>query len=162
METHVLLDGPGTEATLTGAYVTGHGHHLDQQVVVEHRTGRTVSRQKFHGIGCGKGRSVFNGRIHIHPHATGSDAHLVNRNLALHREAEMNTKPELEIYADDVRCAHGATVGQPAADAVFYLESRGVPAAVAQTMLAHAFLRECLTGVLGTEITPRFLEALGR
>ena len=111
-EVHVVLAGPGAEVDMAGAYLVEDGTHLDQQLVVEHRAGHTVSRQKFHGIGAGKGRSVFNGRIHIHRHAPQSDAVLSNKNLALHKDAEMNTKPELEIYTDDVRCAHGATVGQ--------------------------------------------------
>jgi len=161
LETHVMLAGRGAAATLTGAYLVGAGEHLDQQLVVEHEAADTTSRQQFHGIGTGKGRSVFNGRIHIHPRATRSDAWLSNRNLALHAEAEMNTKPELEIYTDDVRCAHGATVGQLAADSLFFLTARGIPEAAARTMLAHAFLRECIAGPLADEATPRLLDAIG-
>ena len=159
-EVHVVLDGPGAEVEMTGAYLVENGQHLDQQFLVEHRAGHTTSRQKFHGIGAGKGRSVFNGRIHIHPHAPGSDAILTNRNLALHPDAEMNTKPELEIYTDDVRCAHGATVGQLAADALFYLTSRGVPQGEARRLLAHGFVRECLAGALAEQAAERFLEAM--
>ena len=111
-ETQVLLNGRGAETFIHGAYVVGEGTHLDQQLVIEHRAPGTLSRQKFHGIGAGKGTAVFNGRIHIHYGAAGSDAELSNRNLTLHPEAVINTKPELEIYTDDVKCAHGATVGQ--------------------------------------------------
>jgi Fe-S cluster assembly protein SufD len=161
LETHVLLAGRGASATLTGAYLVGAGEHLDQQLVVEHEAADTTSRQQFHGIGTGKGRSAFNGRIHIHPRATRSDAWLSNRNLALHAEAEMNTKPELEIYTDDVRCAHGATVGQLAADSLFFLTARGIPELAARNMLAHAFLRECIAGPLADEATPRLLSAIG-
>jgi Fe-S cluster assembly protein SufD len=157
METHVALTGRGAAATLTGAYVVGDGHHLDQQTVIEHRAPDTTSRQRFHGIGTGRGRSVFNGRIHIHPHATRSDAWLSNRNLALAADVEMNTKPELEIYTDDVRCAHGATVGQLDADALFLLTARGIPEAAARTMLAHAFLRECIEGPLADAGTAALL-----
>ncbi|MEQ8483511.1 MAG: SufD family Fe-S cluster assembly protein [Pseudomonadales bacterium] len=159
-EVHVTLDGRGAEAELGGAYLVEGGGHLDQQVVVEHRIGDTVSRQTFHGIGAGKGRSVFNGRIHIHPHAARSDARLNNRNLAVHPEAEMNTKPELEIYTDDVRCAHGATVGQLSADAQFYLVSRGIPAAEARRLLSHGFVRECLWGPWADAAAERFRAAL--
>jgi Fe-S cluster assembly protein SufD len=160
LETHVLLSGRGASAELTGAYLTGDGHHLDQQNTVEHEAPDTVSRQRFHGIGVGKGRSAFNGRIHIHPRAARSDAWLSNRNLALHADAEMNTKPELEIYTDDVRCAHGATVGQLAADSLFFLTARGIPEPAARTMLAHAFLRECISGPLADEGTERLLGAI--
>lgn len=160
-ETHVILDGRGAQATLKGAYVVEDGQHLDQQLTVEHRAGDTRSRQVFHGIGCGKGRSIFNGRIHIHPHAPRSDASLSNRNLAMHPEAEMNCKPELEIYTDDVRCAHGATVGQLSEEALFYLRSRGVPYGQAKRLLSHGFLRECLEGPLAETVADRFLRALG-
>ena len=111
-ETQVILAGRDARADLVGAYVVNSDTHLDQQILIEHRSPGTISRQKFHGIGAGKGRATFNGRIHIHPKAPGSDATLSNRNLALHPQAEINTKPELEIYTDDVKCAHGATIGQ--------------------------------------------------
>jgi Fe-S cluster assembly protein SufD len=160
LETHVVLAGRGASTSLKGAYLVGAGEHLDQQLVVEHEAADTTSRQQFHGIGNGKGRSIFNGRIHIHPRAIRSDAWLSNRNLALHPEAEMNTKPELEIYADDVRCAHGATVGQLAIDSLFFLTARGIPEPAARTMLAHAFLRECIAGPLAEEATARLLGAI--
>lgn len=160
LETHVTLDGGGAEAELAGAYLVENGQHLDQQLVVEHRHGHTRSHQKFHGIGAGKGRSVFNGRIHIHRHAPASDARLSNKNLALHPEAEMNTKPELEIYTDDVRCAHGATVGQLSDDALFYLTARGIPQPEARRLLAYGFVGECLDGPLAEAAVSRFREAL--
>jgi Fe-S cluster assembly protein SufD len=159
-EVHVVLAEPGTTVDMSGAYLVEDGQHLDQQLVVEHRAGHSRSRQKFHGIGAGKGKSVFNGRIHIHPNAPQSDAALSNRNLALHADAEMDTKPELEIYTDDVRCAHGATVGQLAADSVFYLTARGIPENTARRLLSHGFLRECLAGPLAQAATARLLEAL--
>jgi len=160
MEVHVMLDGPGSALDMAGAYLVEDGQHLDQQYVVEHRAGHTTSRQKFHGIGAGKGRSVFNGRIHIHRRSPGSDAALSNKNLALHKDAEMNTKPELEIYTDDVRCAHGATVGQMSENGLFYLTARGIPAAEARTLLAYGFVRECMAGPLAETAAARFREAL--
>jgi FeS assembly protein SufD len=159
-EVHVVLADQGSDTDLSGAYLVEDGRHLDQQLLVEHRAGHSISRQKFHGIGAGKGKSVFNGRIHIHPGAPQSDAALSNRNLALHPDAEMDTKPELEIYTDDVRCAHGATVGQLAADSVFYLTARGIPEAAARRLLSHGFVRECLAGPLADAGTTRLLEAL--
>lgn len=159
-ELHVVMDGQGAEADLSGAYLVEAGQHLDQQLTVEHRAGHARSRQKFHGIGAGKGRSVFNGRIHIHPDTPDSDAQLANRNLALHPEAEMNTKPELEIYTDDVRCAHGATVGQLSVEALFFLTARGIPEPAARRLLAHGFVRECMSGPLADAAAERFAEAL--
>ncbi len=147
-ETQVLLNGRGAETLISGAYVVGEGTHLDQQLVVEHRAPATLSRQKFHGIGVGKGTAVFGGRIHIHPGAAGSDAELSNRNLALHPEAVINTKPELEIYTDDVKCAHGATVGQISEESLFYLQSRGLSLQQSKLMLCRAFINECIEGDL--------------
>lgn len=159
-ETHVIMNGRGARAELIGAYVVGRGH-LDQQIIVEHRAPGAVSRQVFHGLGAGKGRSVFNGRIHIHPDTPGSDARLSNRNLALHPDAQINTKPELEIYTDDVKCAHGATVGKLSEDNLFYLRSRGVDAESARTLLCRAFLNECISGPLADAASGALLRDLG-
>jgi Fe-S cluster assembly protein SufD len=137
---------------LIGAYVVAGDTHLDQQFLVEHRAPDTTSRQTFHGIGAGKGTAVFNGRIHIHKDSPGSDARLTNKNLALHPEATINTKPELEIYTDDVKCAHGATVGQLAEDSIFYLQSRGVSQNDAKALLCQAFLKSCIAGPLAEEV----------
>ena len=147
-ETQILLDGREACAEITGAYVVDAGTHLDQQLVVEHRAPATWSRQKFHGIGAGKGTAIFNGRIHIHPGAPGADAALSNRNLALHPDAIINTKPELEIYTDDVKCAHGATVGRLSEDSLFYLQSRGLGPERARQILCRAFVTECMEGEL--------------
>ena len=159
-ETLILLDGRAARAELTGAYVVESGAHLDQQFVIEHRAPDTFSTQTFHGICAGKGTSVFNGRIHIHPDSPGSDASLTNKNLALHPEAAINTKPELEIYTDDVKCAHGATVGQLAEDSIFYLRSRGLSEDDARTLLCRAFLSSCIKGVLTQEVTEVLLRNL--
>jgi len=147
-ETQVLLSGRGAETLMRGAYLVDEGSHLDQQLVVEHRAPGTRSRQKFHGIGNGHGTAIFNGRIHIHPGAPGSDAELSNKNLALHPGAIINTKPELEIYTDDVKCAHGATIGQISEDSLFYLQSRGLSAAQSKHILCRAFIKECIEGDL--------------
>lgn len=145
---------------MAGAYLVEQGQHLDQQFTVEHGAGHTRSRQQFHGIGAGKGRSVFNGRIHIHPGAPQADAVLSNKNLALHPEAEMNTKPELEIYTDDVKCAHGATVGQLSEESLYYLTTRGIPAEAARRLLSHGFVRECMHGPLAEAAAQRFMEVM--
>ena len=157
---HIALTGPGANATVTGAFVTEDGHHLDQQLVVEHRAPRTTSAQTIHGIGMGKSRSIFNGRIHIHPGASGADAQLRNKNLSLNPGADIHTKPELEIYTDDVKCAHGATVGQLDLEQLFYLRSRGVPEAQARSLLCSAFVRSCITGPLAEPATQRLTECL--
>jgi hypothetical protein len=160
LETHVVLADAHARAELTGASVVSDGEHIDQPVILEHRAADTTSTQRFHGIGVGKGRSSFNGRIHIHAGASRSDAWLSNRNLAMHPDAEINTKPELEIYTDDVRCAHGATVGQLDADALFLMQARGIPDAAARQLLAHAFLRACIAEPLAHTHAQELLGAL--
>ncbi len=157
---HFALAGPGASVNVTAAFLADEGSHIDQQFVVEHRSRDTVSRQRVHGIGTGRSRSVFNGRIHIHEGASASDARLTNRNLSLHPQAEIDTKPELEIYTDDVRCAHGATVGQLSEDSLFYLRSRGLPEAEARVLLCNGFLRECIEGPFADAVSARIREAL--
>lgn len=147
-ETQVVLNGRDASTRLIGAYQVAAGAHLDQQMTVEHRAPDTQSEQQFHGIGAGKGQAVFNGRIHIHPDSPRSNAQLSNRNLALHPDAVINTKPELEIYTDDVKCAHGATIGALSPDSIFYLRSRGIDPVSARQMLCRAFINECIEGPL--------------
>lgn len=161
LDTHVTLIGDGSDCTATGAGVVGTGQHLDRQQVIEHRGRNTRSRTRLHNLAAGASRCSFNGRIHIHPGATGSDADLSNKNLALHADAQVNTKPELEIYTDDVRCSHGATVGQLDDTALFYLRSRGLPEALARRTLSIGFLAECVTGPLAGRVLDNFLERLG-
>lgn len=159
-ETQIIMNGREASAELMGAYRIVEGTHLDQQVTVEHRAPGATSRQVLHGIGTGKGSVTFNGRIHIHPGAPGSDASLSNRNLTLHPDVQINTKPELEIYTDDVKCAHGATIGQLAEDDVFYLRSRGISAAEAKRLLCRAFIKECIDGPLADEASAALLANL--
>ena len=156
----VALHGAGANFSSTGAAFAGAGAHLDLQYVMEHVGRHTVSRVQQHSLAAGKARCTFNGRIHIHPQASGTDADLSNRNLALSADAEINTKPELEIYNDDVRCAHGATVGRLDDDALFYLQSRGLPAAQAQRLLSIGFLRAGLSGPFAEQAADSFVQQL--
>ena len=156
----VALQGDGARFNSAGAALAGAGAQLDLQYVVEHLGRRTVSRVRQHNLAVGKARSTFNGRIHIHPQASGADADLSNRNLALGDSPEINTKPELEIYNDDVRCAHGATVGQLDGDALFYLQSRGMAAAAARRLLSAGFLRSGLAGPFAEQAADAFVRQL--
>ncbi len=146
LETHVLMAGAHSRADLLGASIAGEGCRLDQQFTVEHNCRDASSEQRFHCVGLARSQSNFNGRIHIHPGAKQTLAELNNRNLALAADAQLNTKPELEIYNDDVRCAHGATVGQLDAEALFYSRSRGIPEAMARRLLTAGFLKQCVEG----------------
>ncbi len=160
LDTHVELLGKGSSFQARGASVVSAGGHLDRQLVVEHRGRNTQSRTQLHNVAAGKGRCSFNGRIHIHAGASNADAGLSNRNLALDAAAEINTKPELEIYTDDVKCSHGATVGQLDNNALFYLQSRGLPEAQARRLLCVGFLTECVTGALAETVLANFLARL--
>ncbi len=142
---HVRLTGHHATTNIDLACATTGRDRLDHQVVVEHVGTHTVSRQVVRGVAAGSSELTFNGRIHIHPHAQRSDAQLTNKNLLLDRKARINTKPELEIYANDVKCSHGATVGQIDAQQVFYLRSRGLDESTARAMLTRAFFASLLT-----------------
>lgn len=160
LETHLVMNGRGSEAQVLGAAFVGDQVEVDQQLVVEHRQPGARSEHRFHCAADGNGRSTFGGRIHIHEHASASVAELNNRNLALSARATLNTKPELEIYNDDVRCAHGATVGQLDRDALFYLRSRGVDEAAGRRLLTAGFLNAQLEGPLSEEARRAFAGAL--
>ena len=142
---NISLDGENAEATVHGAWRLDGREHLDNQVSVDHVSPDCISRQTFRGVAAGRARAVLNGRIHIHPQAQGSDASLSTRNLLESAAAEVYAKPELEIYANDVRCSHGATVGALDEDALFYCKARGIPPASARSLLVHGFLREAVS-----------------
>jgi Fe-S cluster assembly protein SufD len=134
--------GPGSEAHLDGVYLAHRSQHIDLHTSVEHESPHGTTRQVYRGIIDDAARAVFNGRIHIHPHAQKTSADLSNRNLLLSNEAEIDTKPELEIYADDVRCSHGATVSRIEEKNLYYLLTRGIGRAEAEVLLGFGFINE--------------------
>ncbi len=140
----VNLDGAGAEVSARGLFFADGERHLDNHTRIEHHAPRTVSRELYRGVVDERGRGVFNGKVIVHAGANGTDARLTSQNLLLSAAAEVDTKPELEIYADDVRCSHGATTGQLDPVAIFYLRSRGIEAAQARRMLIAAFVRELI------------------
>jgi Fe-S cluster assembly protein SufD len=146
-EIDIRLSGPGAEVAVRGAGLTRGAGHLDHQMNLEHAAPRCSSRQQFRLIAGETSRAILNGRIHIHPGAGKTDAELQARGLLLTRGAEIDLKPELEIYADDVKCAHGATLGQLDATALFYLRSRGIDEATARALLSFAFLGEIIAAL---------------
>jgi Fe-S cluster assembly protein SufD len=148
---HIIMDGQGAEATLVSAGKVDGKMALDQQVTLEHRQPRGQSKQTVHNIVANGGKCTFNGRIHIHEGAAGTDAQLSNKNLGMGEHATINTKPELEIYTDDVSCSHGATVGTISQDALFYLTSRGIDRTAAEALLSQGFLRQCIDGPLADQ-----------
>ena len=141
---HPVLAGEGGECLINGLFI-GSGHqHLDNYMLVEHASPRCGSRQFYNGILDGHAHGVFHGRIIVHKDAQKTDAKQTNRNLLLSDDAQIDTKPQLEIYADDVKCTHGATIGQIEGEALFYLRSRGIDEVSARKLLLFAFASECL------------------
>lgn len=135
----VDLAEPGASVTLHGLYLAGGRQHIDNHTRVDHRVGPARSVEEYRGILNDRARCVFNGKAIVHKGADGTDAHQANRNLLLSEKAEIDTKPELEIYADDVKCSHGTTVGQLDEAALFYLRSRGLSREEASRALTWAF-----------------------
>lgn len=141
---HVSHNGTGAEFNMHGAYLARNKQLIDYHTCIEHREPHCTSLEVMRGIVGDKAKAVFNGRIHIHQDAQKTLAELHNRNLLTSNGAEVDTKPELEIYADDVRCAHGATVSQLDETALYYLQSRGIEAAEARMLLSYGFVNEVL------------------
>jgi Fe-S cluster assembly protein SufD len=137
----------GAECVLRGLYTVGDQQLTDFHLNVHHGVPGCASREQFKGVLYGKGRAVFDGRILVDKQAQHSDAHLTNDNLMLTRNAEVDTKPQLEIYADDVKCSHGTTVGQLDPQQVFYLRSRGIGETAARKMLCLGFAGEVLDSI---------------
>jgi len=141
---HPVLGGEGGECLINGLFIGNGYQHLDNYMLVEHARPRCGSRQFYNGILDGHAHGVFHGRIIVHKDAQKTNAKQTNRNLLLSDDAQIDTKPQLEIYADDVKCTHGATIGQIEGDALFYLRSRGIDEVSARKLLLFAFTSECL------------------
>ncbi|GGD03325.1 Fe-S cluster assembly protein SufD [Halopseudomonas salina] len=158
--------GEGAHLELHGVYLPRNNQLIDYHTNVEHCVPHCTTNEVFRGIVGDSSKAVFNGRIHIHPHAQKTLAELSNKNLLTSHKAEINTKPELEIYADDVRCAHGATISQLNETSLFYLQSRGVSHAEAMSMLSFGFINELLNEVpepaIQQYLRPRLAELFGR
>jgi len=146
-EVRVALDGDRARVNTRGAFALRGRQHADTELLIEHRGRDTASDSLWRGVADGRARGVFHGAITVHPGADGADAQLSNKNLLLSPDAEIDTRPALEIYADEVKAAHGATVGQLDERALFYLRSRGVPAEQARMLLVRAFCSVALSGV---------------
>jgi Fe-S cluster assembly protein SufD len=142
-----LLDGEGAECTLNGLYLADGDRLVDNHTTIDHAKAHCPSHEIYKGILGGKARAVFNGKIIVRQDAQKTDAKQTNRALLLSDEAQINTKPQLEIFADDVKCTHGAAIGQLDEDALFYLRARGLTMQEARDMLIHAFAGDILDRV---------------
>ncbi len=143
----IWLEGEGAQAALNGLYEVAGTQHVDHHLTVNHAAPRCASRQTYKGILGGRSHAVFEGRVTVRPAAEKTDAHQINRNLLLSAEAAVHTRPQLEILARDVRCKHGATIGQLDPNLLFYLRSRGIGLEEARRILVHAFACEIIDQV---------------
>ncbi|MHB1172747.1 MAG: Fe-S cluster assembly protein SufD [Lacisediminihabitans sp.] len=141
-EVRVLLDGVGAEVSLDGVYLPQGDQLHDNTIFVDHVATNCTSHQLYKGVLDGRGHGVFNGHIMVRPGADGTDANQKNKNLILSQRAEVDTRPRLEIYTDDVKCTHGAAVGQLDEEALLYLRARGIPLEAARGLLIYAFVHE--------------------
>jgi Fe-S cluster assembly protein SufD len=141
---YTSLDGDAATCTLNGLYLTDGTQHIDNQTSIEHIAPNCPSHEVYKGVLDGRSHGVFNGKVYVHPEAQKTDGKQSNNNLLLSSGARVDTKPQLEIFADDVKCTHGATVGRLDEQAMFYLNSRGIGPETARILLTYAFAADVL------------------
>ena len=156
----IELKEKGAHCDLRGVYLADQNNHIDHHTIIEHEDEHCTSNELYKGILSGKSTAVFNGRIHVHNAAQKTDAIQSNQNLLLSDNAIIHTKPELEIYADDVKCTHGATIGQLDEKGIFYLRARGIKREEAQKMMMRAYIGEVLSGMKNIEAKETLLEKI--
>jgi len=152
VELAITLEGEGSEAELSGASVLSGNLHADVTTHIDHAIGKTASRQLFKKVAGGRSRAVYQGKITVREGANGSDSRQTAKALLLGPRAEADLKPELEIFADDVKCAHGAAIGDLDADSLFYLRLRGIPETEARTLLIRGFLEEPISEIARDDV----------
>jgi len=142
-----VLDGEGAECTLNGLYVVAGEQHVDNHTTIDHAKPHCSSHELYKGILAGRSKGVFNGKILVRKDAQKTDAKQTNKNLVLSDDATINTKPQLEIFANDVKCTHGATIGQLDEEATFYLRTRGLGVGAAHDILTNAFASDVINRI---------------
>nr|VFK52645.1 MAG: Fe-S cluster assembly protein SufD [Candidatus Kentron sp. TUN]VFK53170.1 MAG: Fe-S cluster assembly protein SufD [Candidatus Kentron sp. TUN]VFK55728.1 MAG: Fe-S cluster assembly protein SufD [Candidatus Kentron sp. TUN] len=155
---NAVIGAEGGECMLDGLYMVNKRQHVDYHTRIEHTKSHSASRQRYKGVIAGKAHGVFNGQVYVHPDAQHTDAKQKNENLLLSPDAQMNTKPQLDIFADDVQCSHGATVGQLDTNMIFYLRARGIATDMATSLLTYGFVNEILNLAPVPAIKPRLGE----
>lgn len=141
---HVELQGAGGHCSLAGVHLLGNKRHCDTTITIEHQAPNCTSNQLYKNVLTDSARGIFQGKVHVHQIAQKTDGYQLSNTLMLSPLAEMDTKPELEIYADDVKCSHGATTGQLDAEPLFYMQSRGIPLEQARALMIESFIAEAL------------------
>jgi Fe-S cluster assembly protein SufD len=161
-EASVQMVGEGAACRLDGAFIVDRAEEANIVTNVDHQAPHGETRELIKGVAAGRGHAAFQGKITVREHAQKVDAHQLSRNLILGGRAVIDTKPELEIYADDVKCAHGASVGELDEAALFYLRTRGIPDAEARHMLIEGFLREPVEEIADLALRDYLLRRLAR
>lgn len=156
----VRLEGEGAEAAINGLHRLNGVRHADSHTFVEHVAPNTESDQLYKAVLDGESRSVFNGRIFVRKEAQLTNSYQLNKNLILGREARVDTKPQLEIFADDVKCSHGATIGQLDEDQLFYLGTRGIDKDVAVKMLIRGFIDDVVAQVVDSSLRDKLTQTM--
>jgi len=159
-EIRPVLDGTGVECRLSGAYMIRGTQHCDTTTVIDHARPHGTSREVYKGVIDGTARAVFQGKIIVRPDAQKTDGYQLNRALLLSDGAEIDSKPELEIYADDVKCSHGATAGELADEQLFYLRARGIDKETARSILIGAFLNDAIEEIRVPAVRDAFQAAV--
>jgi Fe-S cluster assembly protein SufD len=155
-----IFASTGCDAAFDGLYLVSGRQHVDNHTRIDHAYANGTSRETYRGVLDGRSRAVFNGKIIVHPGAQKTDAQQANHNLLLSRDAEIDTKPQLEIHADDVKCTHGATVGQIDDNQLFYLRARGIEETMARSLLVHAFAHDLIERIRVTALRTRLEKIL--
>ncbi len=159
---HVNLEGEGAETSALGLFLTDKNQHVDSFTVINHTRPHCTSNQYYKGVLDDTSTGAFNGKIHVYPDAQKTEAFQSNNNILLTDSAKMNTKPQLEIYADDVRCSHGATVGQLDENAMFYLQSRGISRQVTRLLLMNAFANDVISRIKHPALQERISDLVSK
>ena len=156
----VDIVGPGAEVSLKGIYISSGTDEVTFDIRMNHRVGNCVSHQLFNGLAAGSAKCAFFGKIIVSQDAQKTEAYQENHNIVLTEEASVNTKPQLEIYADDVKCSHGATVGKLNEDEQFYMRSRGIPEDEAKVLQMISFVAPVLAGLDDEPLVQKIEEAI--
>jgi len=158
----INMEGEGAETSALGLFLTDKMQHVDSYTVIEHSKAHCTSNQYYKGVLDDVSTGAFNGKIHVHPDAQKTEAFQTNNNILLTDTARMHTKPRLEIYADDVKCSHGATVGQLDEEALFYLQSRGIPKEESRLMLMDAFTWDVISKIKQPSLQERISDLVSK
>ncbi len=159
---HMTMDGEGASSTALGLYIIDKNQHVDSYTLIDHASPHCTSNQHYKGVLDDSSTGAFNGKIHVHPDAQKTEAYQTNNNILLSDAAKMYTKPQLEIYADDVKCSHGATAGQLDEDALFYMQSRGILIDKGRLMLMDAFADEVVSRIRQPALQERIADLVGK